>query len=80
MCPTLSDSMDYSPPGSFAHRILQARILEQVVISFSRGSSQPGFEPRSPAWQANSLLSLSDRESYHLYVESEKYNKPVKMT
>ena len=33
--------MDYSPPGSSVHGILQARILEWVAISFSRGSSQP---------------------------------------
>ena len=33
--------MDYSPPGSSVHGILQARILEGVAISFSRGSSQP---------------------------------------
>ena len=32
--------MDYSPPGSSVHGILQARILEWVAISFSRGSSQ----------------------------------------
>ena len=31
----------YSPPGSSVHGILQARILEWVAISFSRGSSQP---------------------------------------
>ena len=31
---------DCSLPGSSAHGILQARILEQVAISFSRGSSQ----------------------------------------
>ena len=31
--------MDYSPPGFFVHGILQARILEWVDISFSRGSS-----------------------------------------
>ena len=30
-----------SPPGSSIHVISQARILEQVAISFSRGSSQP---------------------------------------
>ena len=35
------DSMDCSPPGSSAHGILQARMLEWVAISFSRGSSQP---------------------------------------
>ena len=34
-CPTLSDPMDYSLPGS-VHGILQARILEWVVISFSK--------------------------------------------
>ena len=32
--------MDCSPPGSSVHGILQARILEWVAISFSRGSSQ----------------------------------------
>ena len=38
-CPTLCDHMDCSLPGSSVHRILQARILEWVAISFSRGSS-----------------------------------------
>ena len=33
--------MDCSPPGSSVHRILQARILEQVAIPVSRGSSWP---------------------------------------
>ena len=37
----LCDPMDCSPPGSSVHGILQARILESVAISFSRGSSQP---------------------------------------
>ena len=40
LCPTLCDPMDCSPPGS-SNGILQARILEWVAISFSRGSSQP---------------------------------------
>ena len=39
-CPTLCDPMDCSPPGSSIHGILQARILEWVAISFSRGSSR----------------------------------------
>ena len=38
-CPTLCDPVDCSPPGFFVHGILQARILEWVTISFSRGSS-----------------------------------------
>ena len=41
MCPTLCDPMDCSPPGSSVHRIFQARILEWVAISSSRGSSPP---------------------------------------
>ena len=38
---TLCDPMNCSPPGFSVHGILQARILEWVAISFSRGSSQP---------------------------------------
>ena len=39
-CLTLWDPVDCSPPGSSVHGILQARILELVAISFSRGFSQ----------------------------------------
>ena len=35
LCPTLHDPMDCSLPGSSAHGILQARLLEWVAISFS---------------------------------------------
>ena len=38
--PTLCDPMDCSPPGSSIHGTSQARILEGVSVSFSRGSSQ----------------------------------------
>ena len=41
-CPTLCSPMDCSPPGSSVYRILQARTLKWVAISFSKGSSQPG--------------------------------------
>ena len=40
-CPSLCDPVDCSPPGSSVHGIIQARILEWVAISFSRGSSRP---------------------------------------
>ena len=40
-CLTLCDPVDCSPLGSSVHGILQARILEWVAISFSRGSFQP---------------------------------------
>ena len=49
-CPTLCHPMHY-----IVHGILQARILEWVAFPFSRGSSNPGIEPRSPALQADSL-------------------------
>ena len=40
-CPTFFKPMDCSPPDSSVHGIFQARLLEQVTISFSRGSSRP---------------------------------------
>ena len=57
LCLTLCDPMDCNPPGSSIHGILQARILEWVAVSSSRGSSQPPGEPRSPALQADALPS-----------------------
>ena len=49
--------MNYSPAGSSVHGILQARILEWVTISSSRGSSLPRIEPGSPILQADYLPS-----------------------
>jgi len=40
-CSVMSYSLDWSPPGSSVHGILQSRILEWVVIPFSWESSQP---------------------------------------
>ena len=48
-CPTLFDPMDYSSPGSFAHGILQTRILEWVVIPSPGDLPNPGMELESPA-------------------------------
>ena len=56
LCPTLCNPTDYSLPGSSVHRIFQARVLEWVAISFSRGDlSDPGNEPGSPTLRANTL-------------------------
>ena len=46
-CLTLCDPMDYGPPGSSVHGILQARILVWVAISSSRGSSHPRDQTHS---------------------------------
>ena len=66
-CLTLVTPMDCSPPGSCVHGIFQARILEWVAISFSRGSSWPRNQTRfscrqTPALQIGSLQPEPVRE------------------
>ena len=51
-CLLLCDVMDCSPPGSSVHGIFQARILEWVTISLSRGSSWPRDQTLSLAFPA----------------------------
>ena len=50
-CPTLCDPWT-----------IQSRVLELVTFPFSRISSQPGIEPRSPTLQADSLLAEPQRK------------------
>ena len=57
-CLTLCNPRDSSPPGSSVHWILQARILEWVAISFSRGS--PWHRELNPG------LPLCKQIFYHL--------------
>ena len=45
-CPSLCDHMDGSLPGSFVHGIFQARLLEQVAISY----------PMEPIWPRDQIL------------------------
>ena len=45
-CPTLSDPMDCSPPGSSIQGICQARVLEWVVIAFSVTTARTWKQPR----------------------------------
>ena len=59
LCPTLCDLMDGSPPGSSVHIIFQARLLEWVAISYSRGSSWP----RDRIWVA--YISCTDIENLY---------------
>ena len=66
--PTICNPMDCSPPGSFVHGILQARILEWVAISYSRGPSHPGTEPRLlhlQHWQVGSLPLVLQVSYWH---------------
>jgi len=61
--------VDCSPPGSSAHGILQARILEWVAISFSRDLLDPEIEPRSPASQADALTSEPPGKLWSILLE-----------
>ena len=47
-CPTLCNPMDYSPPGSSVHGILQIRILEWVAMPPPGALPNPGIESASP--------------------------------
>ena len=70
-CPSLCSSIDCSPPGSSVHGIVQARILEWVAISYSRGTSGPWIKPESltsPALAVGSLPLVPPGKPYQLYI------------
>ena len=74
-CLILCDPMDCIPPGSSVHGILQARTVEWVAISYSRGCSLPRdwahvsmspalqvcFLPLAPLGKPQLLLSCSNK-------------------
>ena len=66
LCPTLCDPLDGSLPGSPVPGILQARILEWVAISFSRGSSRPRDQTHI-SWVAGGFF-ITVLGSPHLYL------------
>ena len=65
LCLTVCSPVVYSLLGLYVHGIFQARVLVQVAISFSRGSSRPGD------WTCLSCISCIGRRilyHYALYV------------
>ena len=58
LCPTLSDPMDCSLPGSSIHGIFQARVLEWVVIASPKQSSKAEID------QVKRLVSAKTRTSF----------------
>ena len=50
LCPTLSDPMDYSQPGSSIHGIFQARVLEWGAIAFSDLNTSGIYKFESSVW------------------------------
>ena len=61
--PTHCDPMDCSLPYSSAHRISQARILDWVAISFSRGFSQPRARTKVSCTADRFFTNWTSRES-----------------
>ena len=82
-CPALCDPMDCSLPGSPLHGILQARVLEWVAISFSRGSSWPRDRTRVSSipgrcfnlWATREAVTFSESSSYLIRWHVRKKNK-----
>ena len=63
LCPTLCDPMHCSLPGSSIHGIFQARILEWVAISFSKGSCRPRDQTCASRIASRLLTIWASRES-----------------
>ena len=66
-CLTLCDPMRCSPPGSSIHGIFQARVLEWVAISFSRGSSWFGDRTWVSRIAGRRFIIWATRESLNMY-------------
>ena len=68
--PHLCSPMSCSPPACSVHGIFQARILEQVAISYFRGSFDPGVKPiplASPAL-AGRFCPKCHLGSFYIYI------------
>ena len=89
-CPTLSDPMDYSLPGSSVHGIFQARVLEWGAIAFSGNSSWAISNPESwccesaalnmPANLENSAVATGlEKVSFHSNPKERQYQRMLKL-
>ena len=78
-CPTVCDPMDNGLSGSFVGGILQARILEWVAISFSRGScpQTQGLNPPHLHRRWILLLLSHQRRPHVLQIQSLRKHKPL---
>ena len=67
-CLILCNPLDCIPPGSSVHGILQARLLEWVVMPSSRGSSQPGDQTQVSHMAGGFFTNWATREAIPRYV------------
>ena len=72
LCPTVRDPMKCSRPGSSVHGISQARILEWVSISFSRGSYGHRNRTHFASRMAGVFFTTNHQGSCDLGIESAK--------
>ena len=79
-CPTPCDTMDCSPPVSFVHGILRARIQEWIAISFSISPGDlpdPEIELRSLALKEDSLPTELQRKPLFYVYSLPNLNIPI---
>ena len=89
-CLTLCNPMNCSPPGSSVYGVSQARMLEWVVTSYSRGASQPTDPTRvscigrqvlyySATWEAlanSTVKKLVRRKVNHNFAGKQSFMTP----
>ena len=73
---TLCNLLNCSPPGSSVHGILQAKIMEWLAISFSRGSSQARDRTQVSCIAGRCFTICTAREAQRIW-ENFLINKPI---
>ena len=71
-CLTLCDQVS-SPPGFSVHGILQARLLERVAISFSRGSSKPRDQTQVSCTASRFFSIWATREAQYSFLKNQLF-------
>ena len=67
-CPTLSDPMDCSPPGSSTMGFSRQEYWSGLPLPSPGDLPDPGIEPRSPSLQADALTSEPPRKPVYLKI------------
>ena len=77
-CPTLSDPMDCSPPGSSVHGIFQATVLEWGAIAFSGDQGKSTLKEINPEYSLEGLtLKLKLQYFGHLMRRADSLEKTL---
>ena len=73
-CPTRSNPMDCSPPGSSVHGIFQARVLEWVAIAFSNDyTTKHNLQNQCNPYQIiNGIFHRTRTKNFIIHMETQK--------